>query len=130
MIHSKQLKTLYRDNLILAISTFPDSISKASLCYNLANYYRANKYYYLASENYQLARKLNIGYLKNYYWWHEYAGVLYETGHYHLAEKFYEQSINRDKEAELLPLTFALKADTLFKQLKFSDSVRLLEKYF
>lgn len=125
----RTLIELYRDNLIRAIDKFPETAEKAVLYYNLANYYRHYRGHYLSAVNYQIARRLNSDYLNRFYWWHEYAGVLYMMGHYKIAAAFYQRSIEMDKDRRNLPLTYALRADCLFKSYHFAEAGNLIEDY-
>ncbi|MFC6999900.1 DUF4365 domain-containing protein [Rufibacter roseus] len=112
----------YKDNLIRANNIFPDSEDKGVTSYNLGNVYRIQNEFLFAVHYYNLARKHNPEYLNRYYWWHEFAGMLFVSEHYFYAERFYKKSIELDTEKLNLPFTHALYADCLLWQGKYKDA--------
>jgi hypothetical protein len=124
---NKLLNNLYQENLIFAIEKIADMGIKGMLHYNLANSFRSSSSYYLSSLNYQKARKFEPGYKDRDYWWFEYAGVLFSSGHYKLAEAFYLKSHELNAEQNI-PLIFGLIGDCKFFQGKFYDSIRYFDK--
>lgn len=123
----KSLNNLYQDNLIFAIDEIADLHMKGMLSYNLANSFRSSSNYYLSSLNYQNARKFEPKYKDLHYWWFEYAGILFLTGHYKIAEAFYQKSHTLSADQNT-PLVFGLIGDCKFFQGKFSDSIVYFNK--
>ncbi|SFB74322.1 protein of unknown function [Flexibacter flexilis DSM 6793] len=123
----KSLNKLYQDNLIFAIEKITDLYMKGMLSYNLANSFRSSSNYYLSSLNYQNARKFEPKYKNRHYWWFEYAGIFFLTGHYKIAEAFYQKS-HALKADQNIPLVFGLIGDCKFFQGKFSDSMVYFDK--
>lgn len=119
---------IYRENLLYGIANCDDISLKGILCYNLANSYRNNIELYEASKYYQLARKYEPDYINRYYWWYEYAGVLFLSNHFKLAELFYKKSYNIGKQSNF-PLIHLLIGDSLFKQYKIKEAVEEYEKF-
>lgn len=123
----KSLNSLYQENLIFAIEKIEDLRMKGMLSYNLANSFRSSSNYYLSSLNYQNARKFEPKYKDRHYWWFEYAGIFFLTGHYKIAEAFYQKS-HALKDDQNIPLVYGLIGDCKFFQGKFSDSMIYFDK--
>jgi tetratricopeptide (TPR) repeat protein len=123
----KSLNKLYQDNLKFAIERIADTHMRGILSYNLANSFRSSSNYYLSSLNYQNARRFEPEYRDRFYWWFEYAGVLFLSGHYKIAEAFYLKSHELDN-TQNIPLIFGLIGDCKFFQGKFSDSIVYFER--
>lgn len=123
----KSLNNLYQNNLIFAIEKVADLHLKGMLSYNLANSFRSSSNYYLSSLNYQNARKFEPKYKDRHYWWFEYAGILFLSGHYKFAEAFYQKSHTLNANQNM-PLVFGLIGDCKFFQGKFSDSMVYFNK--
>lgn len=123
----KSLYDLYQSNLKFAIERIADSHLKGIFSYNLANSFRSRGDYYLSSLNYQIARRYEPMYKERFYWWFEYAGVLFLLKHYTIAEVFYLKSYELDNTKNI-PQIFGLIGDCKFFQGKFSDSIEHFEK--
>jgi tetratricopeptide (TPR) repeat protein len=119
----------YQSNLEKVISQVDDGNFKGVLCYNLANSYRGSDEFYLASRHYQYARKFEPKYLTKPYWWYEYAGVMFLTKHYKVAEQFYKKSEKLGGEKLHGRLLWALTGDCLFYQCKFTEANVYFKKY-
>jgi tetratricopeptide (TPR) repeat protein len=76
---------------------------------------------YLASKYYQKAKKYKPEYLEQFYWWFEYAGVLFLSAHYSISERFYRKSYSLNN-THFFPLIHSLIGDTLFLQARFSEA--------
>lgn len=123
-----RLAKVYQECLLLGIGGFYDETIRGTLCYNLANSYRNNHELYPASHYYQIARKLKPDYLRQAFWWFEYAGVMFLAKHYRISEMFYKKSL--DLNAELFsPMIFATIGDSLFFQGRFEEAKIEYEKY-
>ena len=123
----KPLHKLYQSNLKFAIEKISDAHLKGILSYNLANSFRSASDHYASSLNYQNARKFEPKYKDRFYWWFEYAGVLFLSGHSKIAEKFYLKSHELDN-TQNTPLIFGLIGDCKFFQGKFKDSIEYFDK--
>ncbi len=122
-----KLTSLYQENLLSAINITEGEL-KGTLSYNLANSYRSVNKLYMASHYYQQARKLEPKYLERYYWWFEYAGVLFLSRHFTTSEIFYKKSYELNTK-ENVPLIYFLIADTLFFQGLFKEAKIYYIKY-
>lgn len=123
-----RLTNLYQNNLLNAIEKIDDKSLIGTFSYNLANSYRSTHELFLASKFYQNARKNKPEYLDKFYWWFEYAGVLFLSSHYRFSEKFYKRSYELNSE-HFAPLIFSLIGDSLFFQGKFSEAKDEFEKF-
>lgn len=123
-----RLTDLYQSNLLNAIEKLEDKSLIGTFSYNLANSYRSNHELFLASKFYQNARKNKPEYLDKFYWWFEYAGVLFLSSHYCFSEKFYKKSYELNSE-HFAPLIFSLLGDSLFFQGKFSEAKDEFDKF-
>jgi len=123
----KTLHKLYQTNLNFAIENVSDLQLKGLLSYNLANSFRSESDCYSASLNYQNARKYEPKYKEKFYWWYEYAGVLFHLGHFKIAANFYLKSHELNPEQNV-PLIFGLIGDCHFFQGKFSESIIYFDK--
>lgn len=124
-----EVRKNYEKNLVVVISGIEDCDFKASLCYNLANYYRNEEIPDLAIHFYHYAVKLRPAYREVYYWWHELAGVLAIAEHYKWSVYAYEQSIALDINGTNLPFAYGLLANAQFHQGKFSEAKLNIELY-
>ncbi|MEA5128300.1 MAG: DUF4365 domain-containing protein [Proteiniphilum sp.] len=122
-----KLDELYQTNLKFAIEKVSDTQMKGIFSYNLANSFRSSGDYYSSSLNYQNARKFEPKYKERFYWWFEYAGVLFLSGHSQIAEAFYLKSHELESEHNI-PLIFGLIGDCNFFQGKFSESIVYFDK--
>ena len=120
------LYKLYQSNLEFAVENISDISLKGIISYNLANSFRITDNYY-SNKYYQNARKLEQDYKNRFYWWFEYAGVLFLSGHLKIAEAFYSKSHELNAEQNI-PLIFGLIGDCKFFQGKFSESITLYKK--
>jgi len=123
-----RLTDLYQNNLLNAIEKIEDKSLIGTFSYNLANSYRSTHELFLASKYYQNARKNKPEYLDKFYWWFEYAGVLFLSSHYYFSEKFYKRSYELNSE-HFVPLIFSLIGDSLFFQGKFSEAKDEFDKF-
>lgn len=123
-----RLTELYQSNLLNAIEKLEDKSLIGTFSYNLANSYRSTHELFLASKFYQNARKNEPKYLDKFYWWFEYAGVLFLSSHFCFAEKFYKKSYELNNEY-FAPLIFSLLGDSLFFQGKFSEAKDEFDKF-
>ena len=123
-----RLTNLYQSNLLNAIEKLKDKSLIGTFSYNLANSYRSTHELFLASKFYQNARKNQLEYLDKFYWWFEYAGVLFLASHYSFSEKFYKRSYELNTE-HFAPLIFSLLGDSLFFQGKFSEAKDEFDKF-
>ena len=126
--NEKRLTGLYKDNLLFALENLKDKSLIGVLSYNLANSYRSTQELYLASKYYHVARKNEPGYLEKFYWWYEYAGVLFLASHYLLSEKFYRKSYKLNKGYNV-PSIYSLIGDALFFQGKFTVAKNEFDKF-
>lgn len=124
----KSLYKLYQNNLKFAIEQIADSHLRGLFSYNLANSFRSVGDYYLSSLNYQNARRYEPKYKEKYYWWFEYAGILFLSKHYRIAEAFYLKSYELDNTKNT-PHIFGLIGDCKFFRGKFSDSTEQFERF-
>ncbi|WP_163445106.1 DUF4365 domain-containing protein [Flavobacterium columnare] len=123
-----RLTDLYQSNLLNAIEKLEDKSLIGTFSYNLANSYRSTHELFLASKFYQNARKNKPEYLNKFYWWFEYAGVMFLSSHYCFSEKFYKKSYELNSE-HFAPLIFLLLGDSLFFQGKFSEAKDEFDKF-
>ena len=82
---------------------------------------------YSTSLYYQNARRFEPEYKERFYWWYEYAGILFMSGHPKIAESFYLKSYELEPEINT-PLIFGLIGDCKFFQGKFSESIDFYNK--
>jgi tetratricopeptide (TPR) repeat protein len=125
----KEFHLKYSNNLVRGLDKFRDRSAAAELAYNLGNYYRYNGQSYEASTYYHLCRKRNKDYVNRDYWWQEYAGILHGTGHYKLAAKFYEKSLELEDAGGLAIFTRLLVADSYFHLGQFNKAVAKLDEH-
>jgi hypothetical protein len=123
----KPLYKLYQSNIEFAIEKVSNAHMKGIFSYNLANSFRSAIDYYSSSLNYQNARKYEPKYKERFYWWFEFAGVLFLSGHSKIAEAFYLKSHELDN-TQNIPLIFGLIGDCKFFQGKFSESAIYFDK--
>ncbi len=123
-----RLTGIYQDNLLTAIKGIKDKSLIATFSYNLANSYRSIHELYLASKYYQSARRNDPKYLDKFYWWFEYAGVLFLSSHYSISETFYRKSYQLNNE-NFVPLIYSLLGDSLFFQGKFREAKVEFDKF-
>lgn len=123
-----RLTDLYQSNLLSAIERLKDKSLIGTFSYNLANSYRSTHELYLSSRFYQNARKNKPEYLDKFYWWFEYAGVLFLSSHYSYSEKFYKKSYELNNE-HFAPLIYSVLGDSLFFQGKFSEAKIEFDKF-
>lgn len=126
--NDEKLTSIYQDNLLTAIKSLKDESLIATFSYNLANSYRSTHQLYLASKYYQIARRKDPKYLDKFYWWFEYAGVLFLSSHYSLSENFYRKSYQLNNE-NFVPLIYSLLGDSLFFQGKFREAKVEFDKF-
>jgi hypothetical protein len=119
---------IYQANLLLGIEVIDSDSIRAAMSYTLANSYRSAHSFVKAARYYLLARKYKQTYTESYYWWYEFAGVLFSLEHFKFAESFYKKSFQLEKKANA-PMVHALIGDSLFFQGKFSFAKKHLEKY-
>lgn len=113
---------LYQRNLEEAVAVFHDERVLASLYYNLGNYCRHYSEFDRAAMYYLKARKLDPAYLERFYWWHEFAGILFLLDHPKIAQMCYERAMQLDSEKQYHTIGHALLADCYFNQAKFSEA--------
>jgi tetratricopeptide (TPR) repeat protein len=85
------LVVFYRNLLSRYLESEQDVSTKGLLCYNLANSIRRIDYHEALNLYFQATRFAPF-YRKMSYWWEEVGGVLYLTGHYFFAERFYKKA--------------------------------------
>jgi tetratricopeptide (TPR) repeat protein len=142
---SKIIQCYRIENISNLIAVSVENSVKATCHYNLGNIYRSKSNQDYALFHYFKSRKLNPRYLERFYWWQEVAGLLFLKKHHRFAELFYKKSIeikNRATQGNegLLRfevnannkrnLIFALLADSLFFQGKFSQALTFFQHHF
>lgn len=111
---------LYREWLHQYLSHTNSDDLRGILCYNLANSIRQENMYE-ASSLYLKAARLKPAYRGMYYWWQEMAGVMYCTGHFSFAERFYKyaRTLSHSKCRADIELMIA---DCMVAQGKYNDA--------
>lgn len=115
-----ECKTPYRYLLQELLKVETDNQQKGHLCYNLANNLRTTDIR-KSAELYLAAIRYFPTYRACFYWWQEFAGVLFLTHHYLFAELFYKKAREINKTACRQDLSLLI-ADCLLWQGKYEEA--------
>ena len=99
--------------------------SAATAHYNLGNHLRRSPHRRAALHHYRKAAEYDPGYVERGYFWRELAGILFKSGRYSLAARFYERAISLGEEG----LCRALHADVLMFAGRYRKSQEALDAY-
>lgn len=115
-----ECKTPYRYLLQELLKVETDNQQKGHLCYNLANNLRTTDIR-KSAELYLAAIRYIPTYRACFYWWQEFAGVLFLTHHYLFAELFYKKAREINKTACRQDFSLLI-ADCLLWQGKYEEA--------
>ena len=138
----EELEEYRIENLYYMIESTSDKELLAICHYNLGNILR-EKEERKAINHYLKATKLFPDYKNRYYWWQEFAGLLFSQNRFRFAEKFYKKSLELSREGMVNNhfyrvekklkhshnIIFAFIADCLFFQGKFKEANKYFLKY-
>jgi len=93
--------------------------------YNLGNHYRSRKLYRLAAFQYLNARKYEVRYLDESYYWSELGGVFFELGKYSCSANIYKTALAKGASSNVA----ALAADALMFAGKYQSALDMFSEY-
>ncbi|MDP8202651.1 MAG: DUF4365 domain-containing protein [Candidatus Tenebribacter burtonii] len=122
----------YQENILKAIDSLDDNMTKGLQYYNIANSYGISNQHKKAIKCYFLARKYNPFYTETHYWWKELGSQFFCAGHYKFAEQFYRKylQIIKNNPDLMNPIIYALIGDCLFYQCRFALAKKEFNIFF